>query len=36
MLLKSDCYMGKFLDPYGTIAFQGTLPLKKFSLNCWG
>ncbi len=32
MLLKLDCYMEKFSDPYGTTAFQGT-PLKKFSSN---
>lgn len=30
MLLKSDCYMEKFSDPYGTTAFQGTPPLKNF------
>ena len=29
MLLKSDCYMEKYSDLYGTTAFQGT-PLKNF------
>ena len=29
MLLKLDCYMEKFSDPYGTTAFQGP-PLKNF------
>ena len=32
MLLKSDCYMEKFSDLYGTTAFQGT-PLKNFRLT---
>lgn len=30
MLLKSDCYMEKFSDLYGTTAFQGTPPLKNY------
>ena len=33
MLLKSDCYMEKYSDLYGTTAFQGTPP-KKLSSNC--
>lgn len=32
MLLKSDCYMEKYSDLYGTTAFQGT-PLKNFRLT---
>ena len=32
MLLKSDCYMEKYSDLYGTTAFQGPPP-KKFSSN---
>ena len=32
MLLNLDCYIEKFSDPYGTIAFQGT-PLKNFRLT---
>ena len=28
MLLKSDCYMEKYSDLYGTTAFQGTPPEK--------
>ena len=30
MLLKSDCYMEKYSDPYGTLAFQGAPPLKNY------
>ena len=33
MLLKSDCYMEKFSDLYGTTAFQGTPPKKSKKIN---